>query len=122
LHINTILLILKTQHKDWKDVLMENIKDSENTLLKMSMGIKKYVKKPLAIEAMQFINQNYLDVSNFIGDFPHKVITSEEIILIHTLEGDHIVREGDYVIKGVFDEFYPCKPDIFKSTYEEFIN
>lgn len=39
-------------------------------------------------------------------------------VFIHTLEGDMIVSPGDYVIKGVKGEFYPCKPDIFEQTYE----
>ena len=38
---------------------------------------------------------------------------------IKTLEGDMIASEGDYIIKGISGEFYPCKPDIFKATYEE---
>ena len=38
---------------------------------------------------------------------------------IKTLEGDMIVSERDYIIKGIAGEFYPCKPDIFKATYEE---
>ncbi len=39
-------------------------------------------------------------------------------ILIHTLEGDHEAKVGDYIIKGVQGEFYPCKPEIFVKTYE----
>jgi hypothetical protein len=39
-------------------------------------------------------------------------------IIISTLEGDMIANTGDYIIKGVNGEFYPCKPDIFKKTYE----
>lgn len=39
-------------------------------------------------------------------------------IVIRTLEGDHLAREGDWVIRGVSGEFYPCKPDIFDATYE----
>ena len=39
--------------------------------------------------------------------------------MIPTLEGDMLVRPGDYIIKGVQGEFYPCKPDIFEQTYEE---
>ena len=38
---------------------------------------------------------------------------------VATLEGDHIACPGDYIIKGINNEFYPCKPDIFKKTYEE---
>ena len=39
--------------------------------------------------------------------------------MIHTLEGDMRVSSGDWIIRGVQGEFYPCKPDIFKATYEE---
>ena len=39
-------------------------------------------------------------------------------LTIHTLEGDHYALEGDYIIKGVNGEFYPCKPDIFEKTYD----
>ena len=42
-------------------------------------------------------------------------------IAINTLEGEHIANYGDYIIKGVQGEFYPCKPDIFEQTYEEVI-
>jgi len=84
--------------------------------------IKKYVKKPIPIEALQFLTENISEVSKFIGDFPHSVIQSEKMIIIHTLEGEHLVRHGDYVIKGVYDEFYPCKPTIFEETYKEVTN
>jgi hypothetical protein len=40
-------------------------------------------------------------------------------IVIPTLEGNHVGRVGDYIIKGIKGEFYPCKPDIFKMTYEK---
>lgn len=39
-------------------------------------------------------------------------------LIIKTLEGEHVANIGDYIIKGVQGEFYPCKPDIFKETYE----
>ena len=44
-------------------------------------------------------------------------VTDKEQI-IHTLEGDHLARKGDYIIRGVRGELYPCKPDIFLETYE----
>ena len=44
------------------------------------------------------------------------------MLLIHTLEGDMVVRIGDYVIKGIYEEFYPCKPDIFRESYMELSN
>ncbi len=45
--------------------------------------------------------------------------SDKEKFFIKTLEGDHLISEGDYIIKGVKGEFYPCKPDIFESTYEK---
>ena len=46
-------------------------------------------------------------------------IVAEEGLTIQTLEGNHLARMGDYIIKGVKGEFYPCKPDIFEMTYEK---
>lgn len=40
-------------------------------------------------------------------------------LVIKTLEGEHLANIGDYIIRGVHGEFYPCKPDIFRETYEE---
>lgn len=51
-------------------------------------------------------------------DYKEQCISWGEII-IPTLEGDMITSVGDYIIKGVNNEFYPCKPDIFDKTYEE---
>lgn len=42
-------------------------------------------------------------------------------MIINTLEGNHAANPGDYIIKGIKGELYPCKPDIFKKTYEELI-
>ena len=64
------------------------------------MEVKKYVKKPVVIEAYQ---------------------TDEEVI-IHTLEGDMKAMPGDYIITGINGEKYPCKPDIFHKTYDEIID
>lgn len=44
--------------------------------------------------------------------------TQDDGIIIKTLEGDHLAKAGDYIIKGVQEEAYPCKPEIFKKTYE----
>ncbi|MGX9766966.1 hypothetical protein ACWYXE_12585 [Lactiplantibacillus argentoratensis] len=44
--------------------------------------------------------------------------TPDVKLVIHTLEGDMLAERGDYIIKGVHGEFYPCKPDIFKQTYD----
>ena len=78
--------------------------------------IKKYRKKPVVIEAIQWIGNNLSEIDNFIG---RNVDNKETTLVIHTLEGDMEASIGDYIIKGVNGEFYPCKPDIFDKTYEE---
>lgn len=99
--------------------------------------MKKYRKKPVEIEAIQLTENNILECIEFINGtkvinlcnriFSDKFEDYEEIILkeglrLKTLESDNetqIVSMGDYIIKGVKGEFYPCKPDIFKLTYDE---
>ena len=77
---------------------------------------KKYRKKPVVIEAIQWASNNLSEIDNFIG---RTVDNKETTLVIHTLEGDMEASIGDYIIKGVNGEFYPCKPDIFDKTYEE---
>ncbi len=75
----------------------------------------KYKKKPVVIEAIRFIGSNYEEIREFIGQ---NTLCSDLSIVISTLEGDMVAQKGDYIIKGVQGEFYPCKPDIFEETYE----
>ena len=91
--------------------------------------VQKYTKKPVTIEAIQWTKEN-LDIA--LAWIPSEVIglrilgmedssdslqwTTEHYI--KTLEGDMKITEGDYIIKGVKGEFYPCKPDIFYATYD----
>lgn len=75
----------------------------------------KYRKKPIVIEAWQNSDENELPAwvdSADVGREPGGVI------LINTLEGVMKAMPGDYIIKGVQGEVYPCKPDIFEATYE----
>jgi hypothetical protein len=100
--------------------------------------MKKYRKKPVIVEAEQWFK---------LGDVPEanirlistikdaiEVVDSVDLIkfscescgrnfkehgIIQTLEGSHLVCPGDYIIKGIKGEFYSCKPDVFKETYEE---
>ena len=84
--------------------------------------IIKVRKKPIIIEAIQFTGYNHNEVCNFAVTFADKIYYDEieniGVICIHTLEGDMIVDEDDYIIKGINGEFYPCKPDIFMKTYD----
>ena len=77
--------------------------------------IKKYRKKPVVIEAIQWTGDNTFDVFEFVG---YDCLVNCRLV-IHTLEGKHYASVGDYIIKGVQGQFYPCKPDIFEQTYEE---
>ena len=81
----------------------------------------KYRKKPVVIEAIQFNGWNWAECYQFMSDealmFPG-VLEEKESIVIYTLEGEMTASKGDYIIRGVHGEFYPCKPDIFNETYE----
>jgi len=82
----------------------------------------KYIKKPVAIEAVQWDGYNKKEIEKFIGD---NGFVKGAYVDIGTLEGLMVASEGDYIIKGIKGEFYPCKPDIFKQTYytlEEYAN
>ncbi len=75
----------------------------------------KYTKKPVTIEAVVWAGDNIEEVVSFIGW--KNVSYDKGKLRIQTLEGDLQASFGDYIIKGVKGEFYPCKPDIFSSTY-----
>ena len=92
--------------------------------------MQKFVKKPVVIEAIQYTGSNGTEIMTFVGrqlqeskppsamkydkDIPNEAYS----IIIPTLEGYMKASKGDYVIKGVEGEFYPCKPDIFEKTYD----
>ncbi len=81
----------------------------------------KFRKKPVIIEAIQFTmkDMNITDISKFTKNKASFMRKDEHpVCVIPTLEGDMIASIGDWIIKGVKGEFYPCKPDIFKQTYE----
>ena len=81
--------------------------------------IKKYRKKPVVIEALQYNGFNTGRLHDFCGECLKEPIGGNPYI--KTLEGNHEISPNDFVIKGVAGEFYPCKPDIFQQTYEEVI-
>lgn len=81
----------------------------------------KYRKKPVEIEAMQYIGSNRDDVLAFTGLAAQNASTiywHDGQIVIRTLEGDMTAQPGDWIIRGVAGEVYPCKPDIFERTYD----
>lgn len=99
--------------------------------------IKKYRKRPVVIEAIQLLPQSIKQVYEFIHGHPpfknnasnmdeekwweYELLVKKFGIRLKTLESDgetQVASMGDYIIKGIQGEFYPCKPDIFDQTYE----
>ena len=79
----------------------------------------KYRKKPVVIEAIQWTGRDSLDeVKAFLDKDFLCWWFNHDTIGIETLEGDLIANCGDWIIRGVKGEHYPCKPDIFEATYE----
>lgn len=87
-----------------------------------------YRKKPVVIEARQFVgtppdatNASELIDWMLTGEMTARFHVTEDddcFIVIDTLEGTMRADRGDFIIRGVQGEFYPCKPDIFEATYE----
>lgn len=94
---------------------------SMKLLVKM---MPKFRKKPVVIEARQF-NQQLIKEQEALADWCKGLLRGitldpeQRVIQIQTLEGEITASFGDWIIKGVHGEFYPCKPDIFELTYEE---
>ncbi len=92
----------------------------------------RYRKKPVVIEAFQFTKERRWDNSEWPewlneawntekhepGAFFCNSRPPHAEVYIHTLEGNHEVTPGDFIIQGVQGELYPCKPDIFEATYD----
>jgi hypothetical protein len=91
--------------------------------------VTKYRKKPVVVEAVQLRWDTWNEICEFVGvgklsdgkpEGMYPDGDTERIgLAIPTLEGVMTAVQGDYIIKGVKGEFYPCKPDIFEMTYEE---
>lgn len=89
-------------------------------------GTMKFRKKPVIIEAVQLREDTLDELYDFLniagkGSFlecGHGIDPTDGKFKITTLEGVHVAIVGDWIIKGVHGEFYPCKPDIFDKTYE----
>lgn len=92
----------------------------------MSDQPRRYRKHPVVIEAIRYLpTSNCAAVAAFLGDDDAPCVGhefnpghAEALWTIPTLEGAMEANPGDYIIKGVAGEFYPCKPDIFEATYE----
>ena len=80
----------------------------------------KYRKKPVEVEVRKLTEENHEEIAYWCGGMHRgiKLPRSEQVVRIFTFEGEMEAIVGDYIIKGVKGEFYPCKPDIFELTYE----
>lgn len=85
----------------------------------------KYKKIPVIIDAIQF-KGNFDKIFKWVGQWHDEddglgmweSDNNKKELIIATLEGEMLVSKNDYIIRGIKGEFYPCKPDIFKLTYE----
>lgn len=103
---------------------------AERDVNKSNADEMKYRKKPVVVDAMQWDGKNHRGMFDFLTgtiDKPMNTFDKNFYIdhnkvagglVIKTLEGEHIASIGDYIVRGVKGEFYPCKPDVFHLTYE----
>lgn len=80
--------------------------------------MRKYVKKPVEIEALQWKGENVTEMVGFCTACFSYEKNNETVLAVATLEGTMTASTGDMIIKGVKGEFYPCKHDIFELTYD----
>lgn len=83
------------------------------------MFVHRFRKKPVVIEAVRLVEGDETAIAKWCGgQTMNEAIGQCASIEISTLEGTMTAEPGDYIIRGVQGEFYPCKPDIFAQTYE----
>jgi len=80
----------------------------------------KFIKKPVMIEAVRWTGDNYTEILQLADadKFRSISVKTDKTLIIKTLEGDMTANLGNWIIKGIKNEIYPCKPDIFDATYE----
>lgn len=109
---------------DWRTIAKIVRASSEPTREEGDAGVGDglFRKKPVVIYAVRFDGTNRDRIEAFYGERLVAALRTDgsrgPAIVIPTLEGDHRAEPGDWIIRGVKGEFYPCKPDIFALTYE----
>ena len=76
----------------------------------------KFRTKPCEIEAVQWTGENLTEILRFANT--QNIDITSGVLIIKTLEGDMVASTGDYIIRGLRGEYYPCKPDVFQKKYE----
>lgn len=83
------------------------------------MTVQTFVKRPVEIQAIQFDKTNGAEIARWCsGTVIKDPLERPAYLAIPTLEGTMTAQVGDWIIRGVKGEFYPCKPDIFEATYQ----
>ena len=85
--------------------------------VKINGGTKmKFRTKLCEIEATKWTGENVAEIMRFVKN--ESAIITNGVLIIKTLEGDMVASAGDYIIRGLRGEYYPCKPDVFQKKYE----
>lgn len=77
-----------------------------------------YIKKPVTVSAVKWTGDNIGEVKAFTDN---KAMLKDGALIIPTLEGTMVANKGSYIIKGIKNELYPCREDIFEDTYDKVI-
>ena len=97
--------------------------EKRSAAIDLTHGVRSFRKKPVVVEALRYTGVNddrMADLTAFLGYTPEvRDVGNVLHVVIPTLEGDHLATPGDWIIRGIAGEFYPCKPDIFAATYDE---
>ena len=105
------------KHKSGNELPCVACSVNYSNLFKRRKKTMRYRKKPVEIEAVRWTGENLEEIKEFAkGALVHRGPAG---IAIDTLEGRMRADKGDYIIKGIKGEFYPCKSDIFEMTYEK---
>lgn len=83
--------------------------------------MKMYVKKPIPVPALQWKGDNFQEIKDFCTDenLKEMCFKNNKDLWIQTREGQLMAQVGDFIMKGIEGEFYPCAESIFKKTYDE---
>ena len=101
--------------------------------MRKEVKVRRYKKKPIVVESILWDGKQHRPMFEFLGGSPDSYVSTsndcfymdnELNLVIRTSEGDMVANIGDYIIKEPFDNdrgYYPCKPSVFKQTYEEVV-
>lgn len=91
------------------------------------MKVLKYRKQPVVIEAVEFNEETAIEIQQWVNGHGHPINIDTDhkgnkVLIIPTPEGPMYAQVGDFIIRGVEGEFYPCKPTVFMVSYEALVD